>query len=143
MDLCEYLQVMLLMRDVRTCKQAPSSGSTDLFDTTHTAWPPSDFDWSLSDETRGGVLQADLWDDAAEALKRMFGERVGRWCAAAAEIAAGETDLVADRIRGQKEEPAQLFVARKRRLIASRMIASQAVCRVAEALRHPVMCVYC
>ena len=55
MDLCEYLQVMLLMRDVRTCKQAPSSGSMDLFGTTHTAWPPSEFDWSLSDETRGGV----------------------------------------------------------------------------------------
>ena len=97
----------------------------------------------LSDEMRGGVLQADLWDDAAEALKRMFGERVGGWCAAAVEIAAGETDLVADRIRGQKEDPAQLFAARKRRLIVSWMIASQAVCRAAEASRHPVMCVYC
>ena len=104
-----------------------------MFDTTHTAWPPSDFDWSLSDETRGGVLQADLWDDAAEALKRMFGERVGRWCAAAAEIAAGETDLVADRIRGQKDDASQLFAARKRRLIVSRMIASQAVRKAGQA----------
>ena len=71
--------------------------------------------------------QADLWDDTAEALTRMFGERVGRWCAAAAEIAAAETDLVADRVGGQKDDPAQIFAARKRRLITSRMIASQAV----------------
>ena len=78
-----------------------------------------------------GVLQADLWDDAAEALKRMFGERVGRWCAAAAEIAAGETDLAADRVRGQADEASNTslaFAARKRRIITSRMIASQAVC---------------
>ena len=76
------------------------------------------------------MLQADLWDDFAEALKRMFGERMGGWCAAAGEIVAGETDLVADRIGGQKDDPTQLFAARKRRLIASRMIASQAVCKV-------------
>jgi hypothetical protein len=57
----------------------------------------------------------------------MFGKRVGKWCATAVEIAAGETDLVADRIGGQKDDPAQIFAARKRHLIASRMIASQAV----------------
>ena len=83
------------------------------------------------------MLQADLWDDAAEALTRMFGERVGRWCAAAAEIAAGETDLVADRIRGQKDDASQLFAARKRRLIASRMIASQAVCKDPDSIAPP------
>ena len=60
-------------------------------------------------------------------LTRMFGGRMGRCCAATVEIAAGETDLVADRIGGQKDDPTQLFAARKRRLIASRMIASQAV----------------
>jgi hypothetical protein len=70
-------------------------------------------------------------------MKRMFGERVGRWCAAAAEIAAGETDLVADRIGGQKDDPTQLFAARKRRLIASRMIASQAVRRAADSVVPP------
>ena len=60
----------------------------------------------------------------------MFGGRMGRCCASAVEIAAGETDLVADRIGGQNDDPAQIFAARKRRLIASRMIASQAVCKV-------------
>jgi hypothetical protein len=70
-------------------------------------------------------------------MKRMFGERVGRWCAAAAEIAAGETDLVADRIGGQKDDPTQLFAARKRRLIASRMIASQAMRRAADNVVPP------
>ena len=90
---------------------------------------------------RGGVLQADLWDDAAEALKRMFGERVGGWCAAAVEIAAGETDLVADRIRGQKDDSAQIFAARKRRLISSRMIASQAVRKAVDTCLAP--CDFC
>ena len=108
-----------------------------MLDITHTAWPLSKFDWSLYAETCGGALQADLWDDVAEAMKRMFGERVGRWCAAAAEIAAGETDLVADRIGGQKDDPTQLFAARKRRLIASRMIASQAVRRAADSVVPP------
>jgi hypothetical protein len=98
----------------------------------------------LSDETCGGVSQADLWDDVAEALRRMFGERVGGWCAAAAEIAAGETDLVADRIRGQKDDPAQIFAARKRRLIASRMIASQAVRKAADSVLLPCdVCIAC
>jgi hypothetical protein len=87
----------------------------------------------LSDGIFGGVLQADLWDDFAEALKRMFGERMGGWCAAAGEIVAGETDLVADRIGGQKDEATQLFAARKRRLIVSRMIASQAVRKAGQA----------
>jgi hypothetical protein len=73
------------------------------------------------------MRDSDLWDDVAEALRRMFGERCGRWCAAAAEIAAGETDLVADRIGGRADDPAAVFAARKRRLITSRMIASQAV----------------
>jgi hypothetical protein len=64
----------------------------------------------------------------------MFGGRVGRCCAAAAEIAAGETDLVADRIGGQEDNPAQIFAARKRRLKASRMIASQAVCNPGDSI---------
>jgi hypothetical protein len=71
--------------------------------------------------------QGDLWDDAAEALTRMFGARIGNCCAATFEIAAGETDLVANRIEGQKPNPAEIFATRKRRLITSRMIASQAV----------------
>ena len=73
------------------------------------------------------VYQADLWDDVAEALTRMFGKRVGGCCAAAFEIAAGETDLAADRVRGQANDSAEIFAAQKRRLITSRMIASQAV----------------
>ena len=73
------------------------------------------------------MYQADLWDDVAEALTLMFGKRVGGCCAAAFEIAAGETDLAADRVRGQADNPAEIFAARKRRLITSRMIASQAV----------------
>jgi hypothetical protein len=57
----------------------------------------------------------------------MFGPRLGKYCAAAFEIAAGETDLVADRVKGQPDAPGQRFAAQKRRLITSRMIASQAV----------------
>jgi hypothetical protein len=57
----------------------------------------------------------------------MFGQRVGRCCATAFEIAAGETDLVANRIEGGSPNPNEIFAARKRRLITSRMIASQAV----------------
>ena len=57
----------------------------------------------------------------------MFGARVGKCCAAAFEIAAGETDLVADRIGGPADSEAEKFAVRKRRLITSRMIASQAV----------------
>jgi hypothetical protein len=52
---------------------------------------------------------------------------VGKCCAAAFEIAAGETDLVADRIGGPADSEAEKFAVRKRRLITSRMIASQAV----------------
>ena len=88
------------------------------------------------------MYQADLWDDAAEALTRMFGKRVGGCCAAAFEIAAGETDLAADRVRGQATDPAEMFAARKRRLITSRMIASQAV-RTASELICLLMLVEC
>ena len=63
----------------------------------------------------------------AEALTRMFGERLGRCCSAAFELAAGETDLVAARIDKKPVDPAELYAAKKRRIITSRMIASQAV----------------
>jgi hypothetical protein len=74
----------------------------------------------------------------------MFGGRCGRCCATALEIAAGETDLVADRVKGQPDGT-EMFAAQKRRLITSRMIASQAVrpqrsaCRVLEAARTSVL----
>ena len=60
-------------------------------------------------------------------MKRMFGERLGKCCSVAMEIAAGETDLVADRVGGQATDPNELYAAQKRSLTTSRMIASQAV----------------
>eukprot|EP01050_Picozoa_sp_SAG11_P013608 SAG11_NODE_1602_length_4600_cov_1.859587_3_plen_88_part_00 len=71
--------------------------------------------------------QADLWDDVSEALMRMFGGRLGKLCSAALEIAAGETDLMANRIGAESTTVAEQYMARKRRVTTSRMIASQAV----------------
>ena len=41
---------------------------------------------------------ADLWQDLADALVRMFGAKCGMICGVAMEIAAGETDLLAARV---------------------------------------------
>ena len=43
------------------------------------------------------------------------------------ELAAGETDLVAARIDKKPVDPVELYAAKKRRIMTSRMIASQAV----------------
>ena len=58
------------------------------------------------------MRDADLWDDAAGALERMFGARLGRCCAAALEVAAGETDLAADRVDSQADSPGQYHHSR-------------------------------
>eukprot|EP01050_Picozoa_sp_SAG11_P022599 SAG11_NODE_4312_length_1953_cov_1.033441_1_plen_105_part_10 len=60
--------------------------------------------------------QADLWDDVSAALTRMCGGRLGKLCSVAVEIAAGETDLVANRIGAESASVAGQYAAQKRRV---------------------------
>jgi hypothetical protein len=83
----------------------------------------------LLDFTMLVMREADLWQDLADALKRMFGGRCGTICGVAMEIAAGETDLLAARVDTSvnSDNKAQSYKVQKKKMIVSRLVASQAV----------------
>eukprot|EP01050_Picozoa_sp_SAG11_P013026 SAG11_NODE_1492_length_4807_cov_2.686703_4_plen_369_part_00 len=77
------------------------------------------------------MRDADLWQDVSDWLMRACGKRCGNWCAALMEIAAGETDMSAQRLDFGDDQSgltsAEKAAAKRHSLIVSRMVASQAV----------------
>lgn len=58
------------------------------------------------------MRDADAWDDVAAALTRMCGKTLGKYMSVAMEVASGETDLAANRLKGEAQE-ADSYASRK------------------------------